>query len=73
MIRVVKTKESVRFGSYESAVTFAKKVNGKVNDLSSDPKAKSKFSVTFERVEKPHKGKLFKGENDFHYPNEFWQ
>ena len=63
------TKESVKFSSKEAAISFAKKVNGKVNDLSNVPNARSKFSVTFERA---HKGKLYV-ENDFHYPNEFWQ
>ena len=68
MIRVIKTKESVRFSNYENAVKFAKKVNGKVNDLTQEPTAKSKYSVTFVRVEKP-----YNGSNDFNYPNEYWQ
>ena len=62
MIRVVKIKESIKFGNYEKAFKFAQRVNGKVNDLSNDPKAKSRYSVTFEQAE-----------NDFHYPNDFWQ
>jgi hypothetical protein len=66
-------RESVKFANKESAFKFAVKVNGKVNDLSNDPKAKSKYSVTFDRVERPSKGRIYTGENDFFYPNEFWR
>jgi pterin-4a-carbinolamine dehydratase len=73
MITSLKIKESVKFANYEKACKFAKRVNGKVNDLSNDPKAKSKYSVTFERIERPSKGRIYKGENDFNYPNDFWR
>jgi hypothetical protein len=69
----MRVKESVKFGNKESAFKFAEKVNGKVNDLSKDPKAKSKYSVTYDRVERPSKGRIYKGDNDFSYPNEFWK
>ena len=69
--RKVTVKYSVKFGSEESAKTFAAKVNGKVNDLRNEKGSRSKFSVTYEVKEKgglPHYAN-----SDFNYPNEFWQ
>ena len=70
---MIKTKKSVKFSNKEAALKFAEKVNGKVNDLTRDPNARSKYSVTFEAKQKPTKGNFFMEENHFHYPNEFWQ
>lgn len=69
-----------RFDSLNSAQSFAEKVNGQVNDLTEIPEAKSKYTVTYERIENrdethftnnswmcPEEGR------DFGYPNWYWQ
>ncbi|MCH7516017.1 MAG: hypothetical protein IIB08_02620 [Bacteroidetes bacterium] len=69
-----------RFNSEKAALSFAKKVYGKVNDLREIKEAKSPFTVTYQSTEKtkihgqakeldwcPEEGR------DFGYPNEYWQ
>jgi hypothetical protein len=69
-----------RFTSEKNAQSFAKKVNGQVNDLRGIEEAKSNFTVTYEKTDKtrahgsnmsedrcPEEGR------DFGCPNEYWQ
>lgn len=35
------------FDNKQNAIDFAAKVNGKLNDLTDDPKSKSRYSVTY--------------------------
>lgn len=69
-----------RFDSEKSAISFAGKVDGKVNDLREVENAKSKFTVTYKSNAKtkahgntidedrcPEEGR------DFGYSNDFWQ
>ena len=44
-----------RFNSEKAAHSFAKKVNGKVNDLRQIKEAKSPFTVTYQPSEKTRK------------------
>lgn len=71
-----------RFTSEKSANSFAKKVNGKVNDLRNVKAAKSPFTVTYEPSAKTKAhGNKFNESNDwspeenrdFGYPNEYWE
>lgn len=73
-----------RFNSEKAALSFAKKVSGKVNDLRNDPVSKSKFSVTYQPSKKTKvygKKKFSSNENDwcpeedrdFGYPNWYWK
>lgn len=69
-----------RFNTERSAKSFAKKVNGNVNDLRQVKNAKSYFTVTY----KPTKNtKQYASNNsdrwspednrDFGYPNDYWK
>lgn len=75
-----------RFNSEQNAKSFASKVDGRLNDLRDDEKAKSKFSVTYESTEgtRLHKANAVKHWNeeadwcpeedrDFGYPNSYWK
>lgn len=69
-----------RFNSEKSAISFAKKVNGKVNDLREVPNAKSKFTVTYQPNEKTKKHYTKpcpdwspEESMDFGYPNYYWK
>ena len=42
-----KKRKRKRFDDRDNALDFAKKVNGHFNDLTNDPKSKSKYSVTY--------------------------
>ena len=63
--------KKLKFSNEDSAMSFAKKVNGTVEDLRNIKGAKSKFSVTFKVVNKL--SGLSECNKDFGYPNEFWQ
>lgn len=58
-----------RFNSEKNALSFAKKVNGKVNDCRNIEGAKSPFTVTYQPSEKTknHWGK------NLEYPTDFWK
>lgn len=60
-----------KFSNQQSAIDFAKKVNGKVNDLRNVKGAKSKFTVTFIQKESKYSWSPEDG-RDFGYSNEFW-
>ena len=69
-----------RFNSEKVAQSFAKKVNGKVNDLREIEGAKSLFTVTYEPSEKTRlHGQMInmdfcpEDNGDFGYPNEYWK
>jgi hypothetical protein len=71
-----------RFKSEKAALSFAKKVDGKVNDCRTIEGAKSPFTVTYQPNEKTRKhgqGRFYEPEiapeegRDFGYPNEYWQ
>ncbi len=78
-----------KFGSKVSALSFAKKVEGELLDLRESPtereKYKCKFIVIYElSIYRRHRtgrrkgnfrrvSDLFPVEQDFNYPNEFWQ
>lgn len=69
-----------RFNSEKAAHSFAKKVNGKVNDLRQIKEAKSPFTVTYQPSEKTRKHgqkriqDYFPTERaDFGYPNWYWK
>ena len=64
-------RDKRNFANLKNATEFAKKVNGKVNDLSKDPKARSKYSVTFQAKENKYSWSPEDG-RDFGYSNEFW-
>lgn len=71
-------KKRKRFNSETSAESFAKKVNGKVNDLREMEGAKSSFTVTYESSEKTkshgQSPDFCPEENrDFGYSNDYWQ
>ena len=56
-----------RFNSEKSALSFAKKVDGKVNDCRNIEGAKSPFTVTYQPNEKTRKhgqGRFYEPEND---------
>lgn len=58
-----------RFKSLKSAESFAKKVNGKVNDLTNIEGAKSPYSVTYEVTEKTKNH----WKRDFSFPESYWR
>ena len=69
-----------RFKSEKNAFSFAKKVDGKVNDLRKIEEAKSPFTVTYNPSEKTKAhGQISESDwcpeedRDFGYPNVFWQ
>jgi hypothetical protein len=71
-----------RFTSEKAAVSFAAKVEGKVNDCRSIEGAKSPFTVTYtsnRKTKKHGQDRLYQPEfspedgRDFGYPNEYWQ
>lgn len=71
-----------RFNSEKAALSFAKKVNGKVNDCRAIKGAKSPFTVTYQPSKKTKnhaEDKLHKSDwapeegRDFGYPNEYWK
>lgn len=71
-----------RFYSEKSAIEFAKKVDGKVNDCRNIEGAKSLFTVTYQPSEKTRKhgqGRFYEPEflpeenRDFGYPNDYWE
>jgi len=69
-----------RFNSEKAALSFAKKVDGKVNDLRKIKEAKSPFTVTYEPSEKTKAhGQISERDwcpeedRDFGYPNEYWK
>ncbi len=78
---------SKKFSSLKSANGFAERVNGKVNDLSKNPDAKAKFSVTYKGDSHLPKKQRQRNQNfpirerdmrpedgcDFGYPNSYWQ
>ena len=45
--KYTKNKRRKRFDNKQNALDFAVKVNGKFNDLTDDPKSKSRYSVTY--------------------------
>lgn len=69
-------KKRKRFTSQKSAESFAKKVNGQVNDLREIDTAKSPFTVTY-KSDKAYRTQeddwCPEEERDFGYSNEFWQ
>lgn len=71
-----------RFNNEKKALSFAKKVSGKVNDCRQTKGAKSPFTVTYQPNEKTKKhgqGRFYDFEftpeegRDFGYSNEYWQ
>lgn len=67
-----------RFDSLNSAQSFAKKVNGQVNDLTKISEAKSKYTVTYDRIEDRDETHFTNdswrcSEGDFGYSNWYWQ
>lgn len=65
-------KKRKRFTSEKSAKSFAKKVNGVVNDLREIEDAKSNFSVTYKQSAKTIKhGNRFANIDE--YPEEYWK
>ena len=76
-----------RFNSEKTAISFAKKVGGNVNDCRQIEGAKSPFTVTYQPNgktkkygEKKHGPRRFynfefapEEGRDFGYPNEYWQ
>ena len=70
-----------RFNSRKSAESFARKVNGQVNDLTEAKNAKSPFTVTYESNDKTksHASRMMEDDwcpeddRDFGYPNLYWQ
>jgi len=69
-----------RFNSENAARSFAKKVNGRVNDLREIAEAKSPWTVTYEPSAKTKAHGQMKDDDwfpeegrDFGYPNEYWQ
>jgi len=77
------SRKRKRFNSEKSAQSFAKKVNGTVNDLREISRANSPFTVTYESNSKTraHSQRLDWSEKDwcpeesrdFGYPNDYWQ
>jgi hypothetical protein len=69
-------KKKKQFNSEQNAKNFAKKVNGKLNDLREIETAKSKFSVTYEK-QNHHKQQAEdwspEDDRDFGYPNNYWK
>lgn len=70
-------KRRKRFDSKKNAESFAKKVNGQLNDLTDVENAKSKYTVTYEGTgsdKREFVDNWNPWENrDFGYPNEFWK
>jgi len=69
-----------RFNSEKAALSFAKKVGGKVNDLRKIKEAKCSFTVTYQPSEKTKAhGQISERDwcpeedRDFGYSNDFWQ
>lgn len=59
-----------RFNNEDAAKSFAKNVDGRVNDLRDIENAKSPFTVTYKPSEKT---KAHGQIRDVEYPEEFWK
>lgn len=79
--KLYKMARRKRFNSEKAALSFAKKVDGKVNDCRAIEGAKSPFTVTYqpnEKTRKHEKVRFYEPEfapeegRDFGYPNEYW-
>lgn len=69
-----------RFTSERTARSFAKSVNGQVNDLREIEEAKSNFTVTYaktsatkEHFEENEEDWSPEEDRDFGHPNEYWK